>query len=382
MTKNIILYIVIVLFIISITSCINRKPNLSTIVNKKNKEVKSKVVTQNNKKEEINLKYGKKNINVKFEFTKISDKKVDRKLKKINLFPKFKLGGITDTIFKLPISVKTDDNQNIYVLDQMDKSVSKFNKEGKFLKKYGRFGRGPGEFLFSQGFDVFGDGKIVVADPNNNKITVFEDKKIYEYKCRLGPIKVSFVSSNEAVIFQILDPIFTSMVRKINYKNQTIVDYQNILNKDSFKDDVYGILPFLIGDLYRYKNNNTVYTSRVMNYVVVFNGEGEIDSAFKMIDDDLDLSNVSIEKFPKDLTYQQTCVWGDELFVYKELKKTNENICNIDIYSISTGKYKYSLSIKNIEDIQSISFMNKMIFIIKDDTEIDVYEYKIIDEDV
>ena len=295
------------------------------------------------------------------------------------MFPKFKLGGITDTIFKLPINVKTDAEQNIYVLDMMDKSVIKFNKSGKFLNRFGRFGRGPGEFLFAQGFDVFNDGKIVVADPNNNKITVFSGKKIYEYKCRLGPLKVSFVSSNEVVIFQMLEPVFTSMVRKINYKNKTIVDYQNILDQDSFKDKVYGILPFLFGDVSRYNNDNIVYTSRVLNYVVVFNAKGKIDKAFKMIDDNLDISNVLIEKFPKKLTYLQISVYGDELYVFKKLIRRKTKSYIVDIFSLSKGKYKNSINIQGIEGIQSIQFINNEMFVIKEDTEIDVYDYKITD---
>ena len=138
MKKTDLINIVLVFLVISTTSCIDKKQNIVKENHRKNIKAKSKVVNKkNDKKEEIRLKFGKQSINVKFEFGEVNGS-FDRKFKKIDLFPKFKLGGITDTIFKLPINVKTDAEQNIYVLDMMDKSVIKFNKSGKFLNRFGR----------------------------------------------------------------------------------------------------------------------------------------------------------------------------------------------------------------------------------------------------
>jgi len=339
--------------------------NIKSVINKSNKE-------------HVIMKFNSHDINIKFSFNSIDNEISKRKWKTIHSSLLFKLGGIEDTIFKLPITIKTDADQNIYVLDMLDKAVLKFNKTGEFIKKFGRIGKGPGEFLFAQGFDVFDDGKIVVADPNNNKITVFDDGKVIEYKCRLGPLKVSFASSNEVVIFQMLEPIFTSPIRKINFINKTIIDYQNILNRDSFGDKVYGVMPFLIGDVLRYKNNYTVYTLRVLNYVVVFTDKGKIDKAFKMIDDGIDLRQVSIKKFSNKKNYIKTSVDRDDLFICKKINQKKKNKFVIDVFSIPKGKYKYSFPINNFGNIQSIQFVNNRMYIIRENTEINVYNYNII----
>jgi len=340
------------------------------------KKQKKIVSFDKNEKESIVLNFGKHKKKIEFTFQKINGE-AERHLKQFHMSSLLRIGGIEDTIFKMPISIRTDDKNNIYVLDQLDKSVIKFDKKGQFLKKYGKYGRGPGEFLFAQGFDVFDDGKIVVADPNNNKVAVFNNQKVIEYKCRYSPLKVSFVSSSEVVIHQILEPIFTSSIRKINYVNKTITDYQNILNQNSFGDKVYGAMPFLIGDVLRYKNNYTVYTSRVLNYVVVFNSKGLIDKVFKMLDDDLDLSKVYIEKFSNKTSYLQTSVVGNELFVCKKVSKKGNTDIFVDIFSLNKGKYKYSIKLDDIKGLWAVQFSKNKMFAIKEDTEIEIFSYVI-----
>ncbi|PID61958.1 MAG: hypothetical protein CR986_02170, partial [Ignavibacteriae bacterium] len=228
------------------------------------------------------------------------------------------------------------------------------------------------------GFDVDNNGKIVIADPNNNKITVFDKDKVFEFKYRYGPLKVSFVSPTEVIIHQMLEPIFSSSVRKIDYVKNTVTDYQNILNKDSFGDKTFGVLPFLRGDLLRYKTNYSVYTSKVLNFVVVFNNKGEIYRVFKMLDDDFDLRQISIEKFSNKKVYTLSSIEGDKLFVCKNIIKKGKKSKVVDVFSISLGDYLYSFNLDFINNLWAVQFSDNKMYAIKENTEIEVFDYEIV----
>lgn len=54
---------------------------------------------------------------------------------------------------------------NLYVLDQGRGRVVVFDGQGRFVRQFGRRGRGPGEFLAPMQIGVTGDGAVVVSDP-------------------------------------------------------------------------------------------------------------------------------------------------------------------------------------------------------------------------
>jgi len=63
--------------------------------------------------------------------------------------------------------------KNLFVADAHDCVVKVFSKDGKFLRAFGRKGRGPGELSFPSGVSVAG-GKIHVADKLNYRIQTFD----------------------------------------------------------------------------------------------------------------------------------------------------------------------------------------------------------------
>ncbi len=59
-------------------------------------------------------------------------------------------------------SAAIDKKGNIYITDSKLNSIIKFNKKGNFLKKYGRRGQGPGEFINGPDLIEYSEGKIYV----------------------------------------------------------------------------------------------------------------------------------------------------------------------------------------------------------------------------
>jgi hypothetical protein len=62
----------------------------------------------------------------------------------------------------------------IYVLDRQAGSVREYDAAGRFVRAYGRQGRGPGELERPEAIVLTRDGRLLVRDPANARIAVFD----------------------------------------------------------------------------------------------------------------------------------------------------------------------------------------------------------------
>lgn len=75
-----------------------------------------------------------------------------------------------DNLFRDPTGVVTDHRGNIYVTDRDSYSIRVFNETGTFLRRIGRNGKGPGEFLDISTFAI-ADNRLVVFDGVSQRFT-------------------------------------------------------------------------------------------------------------------------------------------------------------------------------------------------------------------
>jgi len=75
--------------------------------------------------------------------------------------------------FKFPAMITTDNKANLYVVDQHNHRVQKFDSAGNFINMWGRQGSGDAEFNFPYGIAVDTEGNVYVSDMNNNRIQKF-----------------------------------------------------------------------------------------------------------------------------------------------------------------------------------------------------------------
>jgi len=95
--------------------------------------------------------------------------------------------------FNQPSDVLVTPNGNVFVADghggNSNARIVKFDRDGKFIKTWGRKGSGPGEFDTPHGLILDPQGRLLVADRGNSRIQVFdqEGKYITEWKQWANP---------------------------------------------------------------------------------------------------------------------------------------------------------------------------------------------------
>ena len=83
--------------------------------------------------------------------------------------------GVDDGEFKSPTGIAVDKDGNIYVANTDNHSIQKFDKDGKFLA---RWGDDPdpeeGKFYYPRGLTTSPEGDVYVADSGNNRVQKFD----------------------------------------------------------------------------------------------------------------------------------------------------------------------------------------------------------------
>ena len=134
------------------------------------------------------------------------------------------IGCLDDDILYMWAGITTDLKGNIYVTDTMDYSIKKFNDKGILLKKAGRKGQGPGEFLTPRLIKYF-KGLIYVTDQFIPGIKVFDENLNYKYQIPLRiPVIDLKIISNER--------IFVSGIFLLEKKSIMIIDSKGNIKSD------------------------------------------------------------------------------------------------------------------------------------------------------
>lgn len=78
-----------------------------------------------------------------------------------------------DVRLRNPIGIAIDSNFDVYVTDVQNHNIQKFDRDGVFIRKWGTFGSGNGQFNFPEGIVADSDNDIFVVDLGNNRIQKF-----------------------------------------------------------------------------------------------------------------------------------------------------------------------------------------------------------------
>lgn len=79
--------------------------------------------------------------------------------------------------FDRPVAVAVDSQDYIYVVDQGNNLIQKFNENGNFIKEWGRRGTNVGEFDSPSAIAIGKKDFVYVVDTNNNRIQRIDPNK-------------------------------------------------------------------------------------------------------------------------------------------------------------------------------------------------------------
>ncbi len=75
-------------------------------------------------------------------------------------------------------NIAVDSGDNIYIVDDKTNTVKKFDGKGKFLKSFGRIGKGPGEYTRPKNLVIYND-TLYISDPASFKIIKLDTEGNY-----------------------------------------------------------------------------------------------------------------------------------------------------------------------------------------------------------
>jgi DNA-binding beta-propeller fold protein YncE len=73
-----------------------------------------------------------------------------------------------------PYGISLGPDESLYVVEYGGACVTRLGLDGRLLARYGRVGRGVGEFSTPWGLDVASDGTVIVADTGNRRLVALE----------------------------------------------------------------------------------------------------------------------------------------------------------------------------------------------------------------
>ena len=107
--------------------------------------------------------------------------------------------GEDSQTFNKPTDIAWAPNGDFYVSDGYGNSrVVKFTKDGKYIKAWGKPGKGPGEFKLPHSVAVDSKGLVYVSDRGNNRIQIFDgDGNFLRQWTNLGSTQNLFITPSQ-----------------------------------------------------------------------------------------------------------------------------------------------------------------------------------------
>jgi hypothetical protein len=97
-----------------------------------------------------------------------------------------------ESSYRAPTDVAWDSKDNIYISDgYINSRVAKYDKNGTFVKSWGDFGSGPGQFNLPHAIVIDGDDNVYIGDRTNHRVQVFDTdgnfKRMFEVDTPADP---------------------------------------------------------------------------------------------------------------------------------------------------------------------------------------------------
>ena len=175
--------------------------------------------------------------------------------------------------FKFPAMIASDKNSDIYIVDQHNHRIQKFDSEGNFILKWGERGEGPGQFNFPYGIATDSRGNVYVSDMNNNRIQKFKSDGEFvsttgSYGTGRGEFKYPYgIAVDDIDILYVIDA-FNYRIQKFNTDLEYISDWGN--------EESIGFRLYMPHEIAIAPDGNVILSDRQNHRISIFTGDGTL----------------------------------------------------------------------------------------------------------
>jgi streptogramin lyase len=111
--------------------------------------------------------------------------------------------GEDNSHFNQPTDLVVSPSGDVFISDgYVNSRVVHYDKNGKFVKAWGKLGTGPGEFSLPHGIGMDSKGRLYVVDRNNGRVQVFEQsgKYVTEWRNIINPWAIWITPKDEVFV--------------------------------------------------------------------------------------------------------------------------------------------------------------------------------------
>jgi tripartite motif-containing protein 71 len=179
--------------------------------------------------------------------------------------------------FKYPTMIAADKGSNIYVVDQHNQRVQKFDPDGNFISMWGKQGDKQGEFNYPYGIAVDSRGNVYVSDGNNNRIQKFSPNGEFmtstgSYGTEDGQLKYPYgIAIDENDVVYVIDAF--------NYRVQKFNTDLKFLSKWGDQETI-GFKLYMPHEIAIAKDGNIILSDRQNHRISFFTKEGILIKRF------------------------------------------------------------------------------------------------------
>jgi hypothetical protein len=191
-------------------------------------------------------------------------------------------GEFDEDMFAELTSLDVDGDGNIYILDRKEKKVKIFDSSGKFVKKFGEEGQGPGEMFVPVSIQITYNNELVIGDAGNQRLMFFslEGELLREIsaaaKKALG-LALPLIDSQGDIIGQQIVPTESQLLREVRKYDSELNTLFTIASIDNTNIIQGKINPFQVVLFYQLGKENSIYISNPDEYEIkVLTTEGKL----------------------------------------------------------------------------------------------------------
>jgi len=189
-------------------------------------------------------------------------------------------GESEEEMFSEITSVAVDNDGNIYILDRKEKTVKVFDSAGKYVRKFGKQGQGPGEMNMPIVVQITPNNELVVEDAVNRKLIFFSSEG--EFLKSISTAKAAglaaiAIDSKGNLVGQQVVPAEKKLIREVKKYDKDLnplftIDALDFTSLIEGKINPYHLASFYVLD----REDNIIYGYPEEYEIKIFNPEGKL----------------------------------------------------------------------------------------------------------